>query len=102
MVARHHVLRVPVYWVCGRIKGKEMMEEKIAHSPDGGKYSLIGYIIGVITFFLVWYISFQTWGMTGLLLGWILAGAVAAFAGLLWPLTLLVLGAVLLIQILGI
>jgi len=61
-------------------------------------YKVVAYIVGGIAAFLIWIYSLFAWGfLGGLVIGWIPALIGGAIMGFLWPLTLLVVGGLILL-----
>ena len=50
-------------------------------------YIVIGWLVGIVTFFGIWIYAFASWGLLiGLAIGWLPALIGGAIAGFLWPL----------------
>ncbi len=66
-----------------------------------GKIYWIGAcVVGVITFFSIWFYAFASWGfLIGLAIGWLPAIIGAVIGALIWPLVVLVGGWLLIIVI---
>ena len=52
-------------------------------------YSLVGMLVGGVTFAVIWMLTFLEWGLlVGIMFGWIPALIAGVLAGLAWPVIL--------------
>jgi hypothetical protein len=56
-----------------------------------GNYMVGVWIVGVLSFIVIWIISLFSWGLLGIVFGWIPALIGGVILGFLWPIVVLAL-----------